>query len=182
MRIYTKTGDSGMTGLLGGGRIPKQSPTMDAIGAVDELNAAIGMARAVVRHTEVGELLAWTQQRLFCLGAELAAATDRQGPNPVEQADVARYEASMDAMESEVAPLRNFILPGGTESAARLHVARTVCRRAERCVWNWLDGSNRRQDTAVFLNRLSDWLFVAARVENAVDGTPETVWNELEQK
>lgn len=155
---------------------------MDAIGAVDELNAAIGMARVAVRHKEIGEVLAWTQQRLFCLGAELAAEADRQGPNPVEQADVTRFERSMDAMDSEVEPLRNFILPGGSESAARLHVARTVCRRAERCVWNWLDGANRRQDTAVFLNRLSDWLFVAARVENAVAGTPEVVWNELERK
>lgn len=178
MRIYTGTGDDGETGLIGGGRVPKSSATMRAIGGIDEVNAFLGWARVVASDPAVSKTIEWVQQRLFCVGAELASPPDRTSPNPVTEEDVRRLEQSMDDLESVVEPLRNFILPGGCESASRLHVARAVCRRAERDVWAWVEETGRRKEPAVFVNRLADWLFMAARAENAQSETPEVIWKE----
>jgi cob(I)alamin adenosyltransferase len=180
MKIYTKRGDAGETDLLGGARVSKDHGRVEACGAVDELNAALGVCATETGHADAKRLLAKLQGWMFDLGAYLAspdAARRAKGrvPGPRE-ADVLELEKAIDAFEAELAPLERFILPGGTPAAASLHVARTVCRRAERCAVTLhredpLEGAALR-----LLNRLSDLLFVMARVENRRAGVADVEW------
>jgi len=179
MKIYTKTGDDGSTGLLGGSRISKASPRVQAIGDVDELNAAIGAVRVV--HTD--SLLEMVQCALFDLGAELASPPNSKyevdGPSISNSIEL---EHSIDEMNGSLPPLKNFILPGGSEAAVRLHLARGICRRAERSVLALNELEAVSIESRVFLNRLSDWLFVAARAANAAAGIEDVPWRKLERK
>jgi len=180
MKIYTKTGDSGLTGLVGGQRIAKTSLRINAIGEVDELNAHIGLVRIVVSDKDLGEILKSTQSRLFDLGSELACLPDMAGQiASLNESHVATLEQSMDLQSSKLPALRNFILPAGTESAARLHVARCVCRRAERAVLALDAEQGVRRVLIQYLNRLSDWLFVAARTANHLSNVQDVEWQKL---
>jgi cob(I)alamin adenosyltransferase len=181
MNIYTRTGDRGETGLFGGGRVPKDDRRVEAYGDVDELNAALGLARAIELMPRVDEVLVPIQRDLFAIGALLAT------PDPVKMREqlakarldeerVAQLEAAIDAGEAELEPLRAFILPGGTPKAAALHVARTVCRRAERRVVTLAHDVEIPELAVMYLNRLSDLLFVLARVANRRAGAGEVTW------
>lgn len=179
MKIYTKTGDDGTTGLFGGGRVRKASSRVSAYGTVDELNATIGLARASGLASEVDTLLAEVQSDLFVVGAELACVPGREDKlkmRLVDGTDAARLEAAIDRSESALPPLTSFILPGGSPQAAALHLARTVCRRAEREALA-MDDDSPRADLVVYLNRLSDLLFSLARGENVRAGVPDVPWN-----
>ena len=181
MNIYTRTGDRGDTGLFGGGRVPKDDPRVEAYGDVDELNAALGLARAIELMPRIDEVLVPLQRDLFAIGA-LLATPDRDKMHEqlakarVDEGRVAELEAAIDAGEAELEPLRAFILPGGTPKAAALHVARTVCRRAERRVVALAHAVEIPQLVVMYLNRLSDLLFVLARVANRRAGAGEVTW------
>ena len=179
-KIYTKTGDDGTTGLYGGGRVPKTDARIEAYGQVDELNACLGLVLAWSKpESPWFELLEQIQRDLFDIGAELAS------PDPVQSktvwegsARIAALEAAIDERQAELPPLKAFVLPGGTPVAAGLHLARTVCRRAERRVVQFATCSPRRPDQIlVYLNRLSDLLFVLARQANHRVGRAETLWH-----
>jgi cob(I)alamin adenosyltransferase len=179
VKIYTKTGDAGETGLFGGPRVRKSDHRVEAYGEVDELNAALGVVRAQVEDPELERHLARIQDELFCVGAELATphgARARSAIPPVEPAWLERLEAAIDAWEAELPPLRQFVLPGGTRTAAALHLARCVCRRAERRVVALAAEAEIAPATLAYLNRLSDLLFVAARIANHRAGRAETPW------
>ena len=181
-RIYTRAGDDGTTGLATGERRVKHDLRIDAFGTVDETNACIGLARLHTRHDDdLDAMLGRIQNDLFDLGADLATP-ERDKPLPYEplrvtDAQVERLEREIDQLNEDLAPLRSFVLPGGTEAAAHLHLARTVCRRAERLVV----ALNERPDESVspaaikYLNRLSDFLFVAARASND-RGARDVLW------
>jgi cob(I)alamin adenosyltransferase len=182
MKIYTKTGDDGTTGLFGGDRVRKCDARIECYGTVDELNAHIGLAAVVVTDDRFRDRLAEVQNDLFVVGSHLAtpevgdATPASKFLPPLDESMVARLEMQIDSAEAHLEPLRNFILPGGSEAAARLHVARTVCRRTERLV---VDFSLDRPVPAIiltYLNRLSDWLFVQARVANRIAGVPDVPW------
>ena len=180
MKIYTKTGDGGTTALFGGGRVPKSHPRVAAYGSVDELNSALGWSIAVVSDASIRERLSRIQHDLFAIGADLARPAPEGRPRP-EVPDlplqrIREMEAWMDDADGELEPLRDFILPGGTPGAAALHLSRTVCRRAERDVVGLAEGEPVDPGVVRYLNRLSDLLFVLARVENARAGTPDVVW------
>jgi cob(I)alamin adenosyltransferase len=150
---------------------------MHAVGEVDELNAAVGFARVVATDDEFTNHLETIQSLLFDVGAELATPHDSPHFTPViNPAHAEVLEQQMDAMNDQLEPLKNFILPGGTELAARIHLARTVCRRAERAVITFNEGTPQRAELLVFLNRLSDWLFVLARWTNFRAQTPDVIW------
>jgi cob(I)alamin adenosyltransferase len=181
MKIYTRTGDEGDTGLFGGGRVTKDDPRVEAYGAVDELNAALGMARSVEMMPRVDEVLAPVQRDLFAIGALLATPDhdkmrEQLAKARIDDERIAELERAIDAGESELEPLRAFILPGGTPKAAALHVARTVCRRAERRVITLQRTVPLPQLAIIYLNRLSDLLFVLARVANKRAGAGEVTW------
>ena len=175
MKIYTRTGDHGQTSLFGGTRVPKNDARIEAYGTVDELNSFLGLARASELPADVDRVLHQVQIDLFEIGAHLASPGTSRFPG-VEESRIAELEQSIDAMEKELAPLTTFILPGGAQSAAQLHVARTVCRRAERCVVALHDDSTATQSTVAYLNRLSDYLFVAARFANLRAGQTDIPW------
>ena len=181
LNIYTRTGDRGDTGLFGGGRVAKDDPRVEAYGDVDELNAALGLAGAIELMPRVDEVLVPLQRDLFAIGA-LLATPDRDKMHEqlakarVDEARVAELEAAIDAGEAELEPLRAFILPGGTPKAAALHVARTVCRRAERRVVALAHEVEIPALVVMYLNRLSDLLFVLARVANRRAGAGEVTW------
>jgi cob(I)alamin adenosyltransferase len=179
MKIYTKTGDSGDTSLFGGKRVPKSTLRIDTYGTVDELNAQLGVARALKPPSDVEGLLEQIQNQLFVLGADLAAPFD-SAPSDVkriQQKEIQFLEETIDRLDAQLDPLNSFILPGGTLVSAKLHVARTVCRRAERLV----DALGRKEQIGkfplIYLNRLADLLFVAARYVNKLAGMEETKWN-----
>jgi cob(I)alamin adenosyltransferase len=177
VKLYTKTGDDGTTGLFGGGRVPKASVRVEAYGTVDELNAALGVARATRLEPFTEEVLEHVQVDLFTLGAELACVPgkeDKLGMRLLEPADAERLEHAIDRAEEGLPPLKNFVLPGGSPQAAALHLARTICRRAERDVLA-LDVPTRRE-VVIYLNRLSDLLFVLARKANAAAGVADVPW------
>ena len=179
MKIYTKTGDRGDTGLFGGGRVRKDAPRIEAYGTVDELNALLGVARAAGLPNEVEQIVSAIQSDLFAIGAELATVEpDRHGTQLVGTTEIERLEAAIDSQEADLPPLTHFILPGGTPAASQLHFARTVCRRAERCLVRLIDGSDEpiSADVLIYLNPLSDLLFVLARRVNHVAGVEETKW------
>jgi cob(I)alamin adenosyltransferase len=179
-RIYTRTGDAGDTGLFGGGRVAKSHPRVEAYGAVDELNAVLGWARTCTRDATIVERLGPLQAELFAVGAHLATRTPegRTGPKlpPLPDAAIPRLEQWIDEAEAELPELRSFILPGGSTGGAALHVARTVCRRAERRVVELATQEDVADGIVVYLNRLSDLLFVLARRENAKAGVEEQAW------
>src|SRR5215813_6372577 len=182
MKIYTKTGDAGDTGLFGGGRVPKSHPRVEAYGDVDELNATIGVARAATpADTQIDALLVHVQQDLFAIGA-LLATPDRERMRmhldkaKIDQERIAELERAIDAADTELEPLRAFILPGGSPKAAALHVARTVCRRAERRIVDIAEEMEIPPLVVVYLNRLSDVLFTLARLANKRASTEETTW------
>lgn len=179
MKIYTKTGDAGLTGLLGGARVPKDSPRVAAYGDVDEANAAIGAAAALAEGP-LRRLLSAVQKDLFAIGARLADPTHRvvarRAKAAVTPAQVRRLEKAIDARERELPPLRSFVLPGGRPLAAQLHLARTVVRRAERQVVALSHDAEVEPGILVYLNRLSDLLFVLARHANHRAGLKEERW------
>ena len=181
-QIYTRTGDSGTTGLFGGGRVPKDHPRVEAYGVVDELNSAIGVAISFMTHPGLVGELASIQNELFNIGAELASESGAQ-----KAADYARMftdpeekigalERLMDELDATLPPLTTFVLPSGSQAGALLHLCRTVCRRAERAVVTLSHGEPVNPDLGRYLNRLSDLLFVMARYVNQADGQPETPW------
>ncbi len=181
MKIYTRRGDKGETDLFAGGRVPKDDLRVEAYGAVDELNAVLGVALAASSHADVVELGTAIQASLFSLGSYLASPDaerrKKSGIADPPAEDIEKLEAAIDRFETELAPLRNFILPGGTPAAAAFHQARTVCRRAERRAVS-LDRTAPLAPEAVgMLNRLSDLLFVLARLENARDGRGDVEWS-----
>lgn len=179
MKIYTKRGDSGETDLFGAGRISKSSPRMEAIGAVDELNAFLGAADAELVFMDIRGILADVQGSLFELGADLAAPKN-DSPMMDENA-ASSLERAIDQLEKELPPLKQFILPRGNRAAAALHTARAVCRRAERRVAALAEKEPVHPSALIYLNRLSDLLFVAARAVVIRDGQDETVWTPKEK-
>jgi cob(I)alamin adenosyltransferase len=179
MRIYTKTGDNGETGLYGGPRVRKDSPRIEAYGTVDELNSQLGLARAEALPTEFDAPLARIQSELFDVGAELATPDPgRHGTALIGATHIAALESAIDRFEASLAPLKQFVLPGGTRAAAALHVARTICRRSERRIvtLSHTPGETVSPDVTVYLNRLSDLLFVLARAANAAAGQADVPW------
>jgi cob(I)alamin adenosyltransferase len=179
-KVYTRSGDDGTTGLGGGQRVPKDSLRIAAYGTVDELNSHIGVAVAAGVGETNGEALAAIQNELFHLGSDLCILEDDKAKRPVpgiESRHVDALEALMDRLSEELPPLENFVLPGGCPSAAALHVARTVCRRAERLVIALSRKEAVGPFTIRYLNRLSDALFVMARHENRRRGVPDVLWD-----
>jgi cob(I)alamin adenosyltransferase len=181
MKIYTKTGDAGDTGLFGGGRVPKDHPRVEAYGDVDELNAAIGVARAADPLPRIDEVLVPVQRDLFSIGAILATPKlekmrEQLAKAQVDEHRIADLEAAIDASERDLEPLRSFIVPGGTAKAAALHLARTICRRAERRVVHLAHDVEIPEIVIVYLNRLSDLLFMLARLANKLAGQGEVTW------
>jgi cob(I)alamin adenosyltransferase len=181
MRIYTKTGDGGTTGLFGGGRVAKDDARVSAYGDVDELNSAIGVARATEPVDFSDELLASIQRDLFSIGGHLATPDPEKVKKALARAElsearVAVFEQAIDAADAELPALRAFVLPAGTPKAAALHLARTVCRRAERSVVHLAAAADVPPLFLVYLNRLSDLLFTLARVANHREGEGDVTW------
>jgi cob(I)alamin adenosyltransferase len=187
-RIYTRSGDKGMTGLVGGGRVKKSALRIETYGTLDELSSAIGIARASLRPllqdqpraVHLDAWLAWIQDALFDLGSELATPPNdrRQGAPSIRPTDVAALERAIDKSQTELPPLSQFIHPGGSAPGAQLHFARTICRRAERLLVALMDSDEEPSVEALrYLNRLSDALFVWARWINDALGVAEHVWN-----
>jgi len=181
MKIYTRTGDTGETGLFGGGRVAKDNPRVAAYGDVDELNSALGVVRAAEPAALFDTELEAIQRDLFTIGGHLAtpdpekvrAALERATLSPARIQD---FETAIDASEAELPPLRAFVLPAGTPKAAALHLARTVCRRAERSVVSLAREEQVPELFLVYLNRLSDYLFTMARLANFRDGRGDVIW------
>ena len=182
MKIYTRTGDAGDTALFGGGRVSKDHHRVSAYGTVDELNATVGVAVAALADEELRRRLGLIQHDLFALGSRLATAPPQEGrPAPkglpeVPVGRIAEMESWMDAPDEELPPLKAFILPGGTPAAAALHLARTVCRRAERAVVHLATLEPVEEQIVRYLNRLSDLLFTFARLENHRTGAGDVEW------
>ena len=178
MKIYTKTGDDGTTGLVGGSRVSKADARIESYGTVDELNAAVGFA-AVGAEGELLQNLRRVQADLLVIGSHLAtpAGSPHRAALPALDEDmVLMLERSIDAATAKLPPLAHFILPGGSELAARLHLARTICRRAERLVVALPDDCGVPGSVVTYLNRLSDWLFVEARAANQAAGVADVIW------
>ncbi len=175
MKIYTRTGDHGQTSLFGGARVPKSDARIEAYGTIDELSSQIGVARTTPLPAGVDAILHQVQVDLFEVGAHLASPGTSRFPG-VDTARIDELEKAIDEMERELAPLTTFILPGGSSTAAHLHVARTICRRAERLVVALQDDSPATISTIAYLNRLSDYLFVAARFANRRAGVEDVPW------
>lgn len=181
MKIYTKTGDKGETGLFGGGRVPKDHPRVSAYGDVDELNSFLGLARAIEPTKRIDDILLSIQRDLLAIGALLAT------PNPVKMREhltkariddkrIRELEQAIDDADLELEPLKAFIIPGGSQKAATLHVSRTVCRRAERAVVTMQESESIPELAIVYLNRLSDLLFTLARLASRMASMPEETW------
>ncbi len=181
MKIYTRTGDRGETGLFGGGRVPKDHPRVAAYGDVDELNSALGVVRAAAPDGFFDPLLESIQRDLFSIGGHLATPDPERVAKSLEKAAlspgrVSEFEQIMDEAEQELPPLRAFILPAGTPLAASLHLARTVCRRAERSVVHLAHEEVVPDLFVIYLNRLSDLLFTLARLANLRGGVRDDTW------
>jgi cob(I)alamin adenosyltransferase len=194
VKLYTRSGDDGTTGLFGAARVGKDHPRVEAYGSVDELNALLGLAAAAVTPGSggggasgggggggrFGEILARLQSRLFDIGADLATPQDDKHAakiRRVQASDAAEVEGWIDEIDAANAPLKSFVLPGGTELAARLHVARAVCRRAERRVVNLSRVVEVNPQAIVYLNRVGDLLFAMARRANGAAGVPDVPWH-----
>lgn len=179
MKIYTRTGDDGETGLFGGPRASKDAPRIEAYGTVDELNSVLGVVRAQLPPGEINDLVAGIQNELFALGAQLATPDPAAHKTALLGArQIAALEGAIDRYEDELEPLKQFVLPGGVPAAAHLHLARAVCRRAERRVVTLVRESSEpvARETIVYLNRLSDLLFVLARTVNRQAGRGDEPW------
>lgn len=179
MKIYTKTGDAGETGLFGGPRVRKDDVRIEAYGTIDELNAAIGLARCEPLAAAIDGCLVRVQSELFSVGAELATPEpEKHGTALVGEAHIAALERAIDELETHLPPLKQFILPGGSRGAAALHLARGICRRAERRVVTLAHqpGANVSERIIRYLNRLGDYLFVAARAAGRDAGGLELLW------
>jgi cob(I)alamin adenosyltransferase len=181
-KIYTRTGDAGETALFGGGRVTKSHPRVEAYGDVDELNAVLGWAAAVTADGPTRDRLHVLQGDLFAVGAHLATPDDGAGrPRPwipaIPEDRVAQMEAWIDEADAVLPPLRAFILPGGSAGAAALHLARTICRRAERRIVRLAHDEPIEPSILVLLNRMSDYLFTVARLENHKAGTADPIWD-----
>jgi cob(I)alamin adenosyltransferase len=182
-KIYTRTGDAGETSLLGGRRVRKDDLRIETIGDVDEVNAVLGvvrmeLARSGAASADVDVLLSQIQHRLFDIGAELAMSPAERSAGAIGDVHVAALEEEIDRHDAKLAPLRAFILPGGTPAAAQLHLARCVCRRAERRLVELSGTESVRGQLLRYLNRLSDLLFVLARVVNQVNQVPDVIWEQ----
>ena len=181
MKIYTRTGDTGTTALFGGDRVGKNHPRIEAYGTVDETNAYLGLARSLLEDqpgaVRLEPLLARLQDDLFILGADLATPSESRAVVPrIDQVHITRLEEAIDAFEADLPPLKHFILPGGTSVAGMLHVARTVCRRAERLTVAASAEEAISLEATIYLNRLSDLLFVLARWVNRQASIEEAAW------
>jgi cob(I)alamin adenosyltransferase len=181
MKIYTRTGDAGDTGLFGGGRVPKDDVRVEAYGDVDELNAVIGVARSTDPVARIDDLLFSIQRDLFSIGALLATPDREKMESHLSKANlgagrIAELERAIDACDTELEPLKAFILPGGSPKASALHFARTVCRRAERRIVTLGRSTPIPDLVIVYLNRLSDLLFTLARLANKIANEGEVVW------
>jgi len=184
MKIYTRTGDDGTTGLPGGIRVPKSDPRVECCGAVDELNASLGVA-IVSAAGEFPQALRRVQSELLLVGAHLAAPADspsRPRLRPVDAGMAQRLEEEIDQAELQLPPLSHFMLPGGCELAARLHLARTICRRAERLVVALHQRQPVSATILMYLNRLGDWLFFTARLANHRAGVEDVAWKDGAEK
>ena len=185
MKIYTKTGDTGETGLYGGTRVPKDAIRVTACGTVDELNACIGAARPQVQDEEINAILRRIQNELFDIGANLATLEThpKAASMRIPSTLIPELEREIDRFENQLPPLKNFVLPGGSTGGAAIHLARTVCRRAERCVVALAKAEAVNPEVLIYLNRLSDLLFVLARVVNHRLGESEPLWeSRMERK
>ncbi|HET9528901.1 MAG TPA: cob(I)yrinic acid a,c-diamide adenosyltransferase [Blastocatellia bacterium] len=171
-RVYTRTGDGGETSLVGGARVSKSSLRVEAYGEVDELNSVLGFCRSLLEDPEIDDVLGLIQNDLFTLGADLASPSDIEVPR-ISEAFIKTLEGYSDRFLSELEPLKEFILPGGSQSGASLHLARTVARRAERRVVQLGGAEDINPETIIYLNRLSDLLFILARAANRRAGLPE---------
>lgn len=177
MKIYTKEGDGGETSLYGGQRVWKDALRVETYGTVDECNALLGVALTLIEDGEAQGVVTRIQGELFEVGADLATPLAKGETVPRVQAEAtARLEVEVDRFETELSPLRHFILPGGTGGGAALHQARAVCRRAERCLVTLGQAEPVNTEVARYMNRLSDHLFVLARLVNSRAGAPETIW------
>lgn len=178
MKIYTRTGDKGQTSLLGGTRVPKDHARIEAYGTIDELNSHLGMLRDLAPSRSA--LIVGIQEKLFSIGSRLASSSEAEADKfkvpHVEEADIARMEEAMDAMDKELPEMRNFILPGGHPAVSQAHICRTVCRRAERLVVSIADKEQLPEIIVRYLNRLSDLLFVLARDIGRELGVKEAPW------
>ncbi len=180
-KIYTRTGDDGSTGLAGGQRVDKDSDRVEAYGTVDELNSALGVAVASGLDAELAPMCARIQNDLFDLGGDLCVLQEDKVKFKLKQIEadqVTRLEVWIDKLQESLGPLENFILPGGSPGAAHLHIARCVCRRAERCVLRLRRSEPIGPNVVQYLNRLSDLLFVMARYENLRKNHPDVMWDQ----
>lgn len=178
MKIYTRSGDDGSTGLYGGGRVAKCDSRIEAFGAVDELNAQLGVVRTLPLPKGFDEVLNVLQNQMFDLGAELATPDAAGfGTDALQESHVTQVEEWIDHFEAGLAPLRTFILPGGSPAAAGLHFARCVCRRAERQMVALAQAATVRETALKYMNRVGDLLFVLARTANAEVGKPDIAWS-----
>lgn len=179
VKIYTKTGDQGKTALFGGRRVGKDSARIEAYGTVDELNAHLGFAQVAAR-PELSTILDRIQHELFILGADLATPLDNRNVEVtrIEQRHIEGIEQQIDAIEAELSPIKYFILPGGCETAARLHICRTVARRAERLIVHLSTMEEINESDLHYINRLSDFLFVLSRYANHIEGREDVRWQQ----
>jgi len=180
MKIYTKTGDKGDTGLFGGDRVSKSSERIEAYGTIDELNSFVGLAVTEIQDNSIKKLLNKIQNQLFVLGADPAAPIltedNKKNIERVPYEFIIDAEKEIDVCEEKLEELKNFILPGGSKSAALLHICRTITRRAERRVIGLKDSELINENIVIFLNRLSDLFFVLARYENKISGQKDIIW------
>ena len=180
MKIYTRTGDDGTTGLIGGSRVKKHNIRLESYGTIDELNSYIGLIRSMQTDRHADQILEIIQNKLFVIGANLAteeSITLIKKQLPCKKADIELLEKEMDLMNNDLPELRNFILPGGSQAASFCHVARTVCRRAERKIVELSEKAEVDPNLIKFVNRLSDYLFVLSRKINLDQKTPEILWS-----
>lgn len=180
VKIYTRTGDNGETGLFGGRRVSKDSVRIEAYGTVDELNASLGVALSATEDPRLASLLTGVQHTLFILGSDLATPPETKNVQlrRISEHDVAAIEEQIDVLEAALEPLRNFILPGGSEISSRLHMSRTICRRAERCIVQLSGMEDINTFDIHYINRLSDYLFVLARYANQLAGQTDIEWQQ----
>jgi cob(I)alamin adenosyltransferase len=178
MKIYTKTGDDGTTSLFRGGRVLKNNDRLEAYGTVDELNSILGMAVAELSDIELINTIKEIQNYLFTIGADLATVSESENKNitRLDNNFTLRLEQFIDKYDTKLPELKTFILPGGTKAASMLHLARTVCRRAERRVVQLAQNNDINNEVLIFINRLSDLLFVLSRYENFMNNTPDVIW------
>ncbi len=179
MKIYTGFGDKGKTALFGGGRVDKHDLRVECYGTIDELNSQLGFVNSFPLSPETGDLILRLQNELFILGSEVATPDEKQRAGFTEHIDTERtieLEKTIDALQEQLTPLKKFILPGGSPAAAACHVARTICRRAERHLSLLSTLEQTENVWLVYLNRLSDLLFVLARIINKESSTPDIVW------